>query len=67
MQLTFEKDNCESPGWSPDGRYIAFTLKKGAAAQLAIIGSNGMNLRVLNSLDAAMSYDDPSWSSHILY
>lgn len=50
LQLTSSGDN-EDPDWSPDGRYLAFssTLGKGRNFSLALIRSDGSNLKQLTT------------------
>ena len=50
-QLTFDEDGVGSLRWSPDGRYISFTAKRGeeAKTQVWIMPSNGGEARALTS------------------
>jgi Tol biopolymer transport system component/tRNA A-37 threonylcarbamoyl transferase component Bud32 len=40
-QLTFDKELMGFPAWSPDGKYIAFQLKRGDDTQVMIMPSEG--------------------------
>jgi TolB protein len=59
-QITSGPDSYESPTWSPDGKQIAFVLKKNGRMQLCIVFANGEGMRSLFTLDGNQSY--PRWS-----
>lgn len=40
-QLTFDKELMGFPAWSPDGKYIAFQMKRGDSTHVMIIPSEG--------------------------
>ncbi len=49
------------PKWSPDGSKVVFTLHRGSHVDLAVIDSDGSNLRLIA---ASKGQDrDPSWTS----
>jgi len=54
-QLTFDGDNGR-PDWSPDGRQIAFGTVRNGSRWVAVMGSDGSNLRLL------VEGYDPDWS-----
>ncbi len=60
LQVTSQGDN-EDPDWSPDGRYIVFatTFGKGAGFSLALMRSDGTNMRQLTQSRGG-DYD-PAW------
>jgi Tol biopolymer transport system component len=39
--LTFDKESVGHPAWSPDGKWIAFEIRRGQDAHVAIIPSDG--------------------------
>jgi dipeptidyl aminopeptidase/acylaminoacyl peptidase len=49
-RLTADDQRSRLPEWSPDGRSIAFLVKKGAVDQLGLVPADGGEVRVLTSL-----------------
>lgn len=58
--LTGGSDSHEEPTYSPDGQYLAFTLKRGKESQIYMIDASGGNLRQLTHDGNNFS---PDWSS----
>lgn len=58
--VTRGPDSHEEPTWSPDGQYIAFTLKRGKESQIHVIDADGGNLRQLTHEGNNFA---PDWSS----
>jgi TolB protein len=50
----------ESPCWSPDGRYIAFSSNRTGASKIFIMNANGFNQRALTTSKGGES--SPAWS-----
>ena len=40
-QLTFDKELMGFPAWSPDGKYIAFQMKRGDSTHIMVMSSEG--------------------------
>jgi TolB protein len=62
-QLTFEAGDCESPSWSPDGRYLVFSSKAGKRQTISVMNANGSNKRVLHGGQGG--YTGPAWSGRM--
>lgn len=60
QQLTSVGDN-EDPDWSPDGRYLVYatTFGRGSIFNLALMRSDGSNVRSLTS--SRTGFSDPAW------
>lgn len=58
--LTDGPNSHEEPTYSPDGQYIAFTLKRGKESQIYVIDANGGNMRQLSHEGNNFA---PDWSS----
>jgi len=68
QRLTF--DGCsESPAWSPDGRRIAFLSWKSGGLKIALMDSDGSNLRVIDATTPAQGFVRIEWTpgGSILY
>ena len=63
QQLTFGAGDHESPVWSPDGRYLAYTVRGYGRSRIEIINAGGQNPRILHEEnDGCLSL---SWSPHL--
>jgi TolB protein len=63
QQLTFTAGDHESPSWSPDGRYLAYSVRGSGRSRIEIMNANGQNTRVLHEgNDGCLS---PFWSPHL--
>jgi dipeptidyl aminopeptidase/acylaminoacyl peptidase len=63
VQLTNGADGENAPRWSPDGKMIAFTAKRGEAesAQIYLLADDGGEARQLTTHASAVS--EPRWSA----
>jgi TolB protein len=64
QRLTRSPSNEESPCWSSDGRYLAFSAKRGGKSDIYIINADGLNERRL-TFSGGDNYS-PSWSPHLI-
>ena len=56
--LTFDKEMAAFPSWSPDGRWLAFELKRGSDTAIAIMPSEGGEITQLtHEPGQSWSYD----------
>ena len=56
--------HCTEPNWSPDGRRIAFNVRKGRSSRVAVFDFQSKRTRVLEA------GEDPCWgpdSQHVVY
>ena len=60
MQLTWYRDDHESPSWSPDGRQIVFTRRHNNDRDIFVVFKNGTGFRTLFKLDGDQA--SPEWS-----
>jgi TolB protein len=60
QRLTPNSGNNESPCWSPDGRYIAFSSSRTGGSKIFVMNANGLNQRPLTQSKGNES--SPSWS-----
>jgi TolB protein len=60
QRLTSSSGRNESPCWSPDGRYIAFSSTRNGGSKIFIMNTNGFNQRLLTSGKGGES--SPAWS-----
>jgi TolB protein len=45
--MTLTAGEHKYPSWSPDGRYLAFTVRTGEAHKIGVMNANGSNIRLL--------------------
>jgi TolB protein len=62
-QLTFDPWDHESPSWSPDGRYLAYSVSGYGRSRIEIMNADGRNQRILYEDNAGCQ--SASWSPHI--
>ena len=62
MPLTTDAEDHESPSWSPDGRYIAFSTRGGGASRICVMNANGTGKRVLVEAPGCLA---PAWSPRL--
>jgi len=60
-RLTQGKGSSESPTFSPDGRYIAYTLTIDKQPRLWVMNADGQNPRAVGGEAANKSFSAPSW------
>lgn len=59
-QLTFDKETADFPMWSPDGKWLAFRLRRGSDTQIGIVSADGGEVKQLTSGPGENWL--PSWS-----
>ncbi len=59
-QLTFDKESADFPMWSPDGKWLAFRLRRGSDTQIGMISADGGEVTQLTSGPGENWL--PSWS-----
>jgi len=59
-QITTDPGHHESPSWSPDGKQILFSLRKGQTQKVYSILKNGSSMRQLFDMPGNQTY--PQWS-----
>src|SRR5437867_10217093 len=59
-QLTFGRDEDDSPAWSPDGRKIAFVSIRAGVSHMFVMNANGTNVRQLTNGNAENIH--PTWA-----
>jgi len=60
-RLSQGKGSSENPTFSPDGRYIAYTVTIGRSSRLWIMTADGEQARALGGEAAKRSFQSPSW------
>ena len=63
QQLTFEGGDHESPSWSPDGRYLACSVRGYGRSRIEIMNEGGQNARVLH--EGNDGCQSPFWSPRL--
>jgi TolB protein len=63
QRLTSNSGSNESPCWSPEGRYIAFSSNRLGGSKIFIMNANGFNQRPLTSAKGGES--SPAWSRQL--
>ena len=63
LQLTWYRDDHESPSWSPDSRQIVFSRSHDNDRDLCTVFRNGTGFRTLLQLDGYQS--SPEWSTRM--
>lgn len=59
-QMTFDAEGADFPMWSPDGKYLAFRLRRGSDTQIGVVSADGGEVRQLTSGTGESWL--PSWS-----
>jgi eukaryotic-like serine/threonine-protein kinase len=62
-RLTRNDGADDNPAWSPDGKRIAFTGRRGAAVDIYVMNADGTEQRRLtNQEESAVGFNRPAWS-----
>jgi Tol biopolymer transport system component len=59
-QITFDKETADFPMWSPDGKWLAFRLRRGSDTQIGFVSADGGEVTQLTSGPGENWL--PSWS-----